>query len=286
MAEETTFGTGGASGSTPDSRLSRAIAAVILLIVVIAAAIWFFQPKPATVPDVTGSTLEAARIAIGDAGYKVGVVTRQATDKAAAGIVTAQSPIGGSPATKVTAIDLVVADAAMGASSVGNVPSGNQPAKGNVTVPNVLGKTQDDAGKSISSSGLLVTFNFASSSSPAGTVTSQFPSAGASVAPATVIDVVLSSGLGSGTSSISGGGILVPSVLGLSQSQAASKLAASGWGASVTYAPATAAPQGVVFYQSPGAETLVSGRSTVTIWVSKGVPTYYPNPYAAPPLNK
>lgn len=277
------FGTGGASGSTPGSRLSRAIAAVILLIVVIAAAIWLLQPKPATVPDVTGSTLEAARTTVGDAGYKVGVVTRQASEAAAAGIVTAQTPAGRSSAIKGTAIDLVVAEGLKGTGSAGTSASGGQIAKGNATVPNVLGKAQNDAGKSISSSGLLVTFSFAQSGSPVGTVISQFPSAGASVSPATVIDVVLSSGLGSGTASISGGGIMVPSVLGLSQSQATSKLAASGWGASVTYAPATAAPQGVVFYQSPGGETLVPGRSTVTIWVSRGTPG---SGYATPPLNK
>lgn len=282
MADETTFGTSGASGSSPGARLSRAIAAVILLIVVIAAAIWLLQPKPSAVPDVTGRTIEAARTAIDDAGYKVGVVTRQASDKAAVGIVTAQTPTANSSAAEGTVVDLVVAEAPAGLAGVtagGRLVAGN----GTMAVPNVLGKTQSDAGKSIASSGLLVTFSFASGSSPVGTVISQFPDAGGIVPAGTVVDVVLSSGVGASSASVSAGGIMVPSVLGLTQSAAASKLAAAGWGVSVTYAPATAAPQSVVFYQSPGGETLVSGRSTVTIWVSRGVPG---TGYATPPLNK
>ncbi len=286
MADDTTFGTGDASASPWGTRLSRTISAVILLVVVIAAAIWLLMPKSATVPDVTGSTLEVARTTIENAGYKVGVVSKVETDKMAAGLVTAQTPAGRSSAAKGAVVDLVLAEAPTGVASAAGTPGGGSVPKGSIAVPNVLGKTQNEAGKSISSNGLLVTFSFTQSGSPVGSVVSQFPAPGAIVPAGTVVDVVLSSGLPSGSASAIAGGITVPSVLGLSQSAATSKLAAAGWGASVTFAPATAAPQGVVFYQSPGGETLVSSRRTVTIWVSRGTPTYYPDPYASPPLNK
>ena len=115
-----------------------------------------------------------------------------------------------------------------------------------------------------------------------GTVVSQFPDAGTQVKAGTVVDLVLSLGLASGTSGVQSGNVLVPSVLGLSESAARAKLASAGWGAAVTYAPATAAPQGVIFYQSPGGQTYVTGRGTATIWVSRGVPS---SGYPTPPLN-
>lgn len=285
MAEDTTFRTGDASASPWSARLTRTISAVILLVVVIAAAIWLLMPKSATVPDVTGSTLEVARTTIENAGYKVGVVSKVETDKMAAGLVTAQTPAGRSSAAKGAVVDLVLAEAPTGVASTAGTPGGGSVPKGSVAVPNVLGKAQNEAGKSISSNGLLVTFSFAQNGSPVGSVVSQFPAPGAIVTAGTVVDVVLSSGLPSGSASVSAiaGGITVPSVLGLSQSAATSKLSAAGWGSSVTFAPATAAPQGVVFYQSPGGETLVSSRRTVTIWVSRGTPA---SGYTSPPLNK
>jgi beta-lactam-binding protein with PASTA domain len=160
--------------------------------------------------------------------------------------------------------------------------SSQTPSNGMVIVPNVFGKTQADADKSLSGSGLIAAHVSEVSSGPVGTVVSQFPDAGTQVKAGTVVDVVLSLGLPSGTSSVQNGDLLVPSVLGLSESAARAKLASAGWGAAVTYAPATAAQQGVVFYQSPGGETYVTGRGTATIWVSRGVPS---SGYPTPPLN-
>jgi beta-lactam-binding protein with PASTA domain len=154
---------------------------------------------------------------------------------------------------------------------------------GLVNVPSVIGKSQADAAKSLAGSGLLAAHSSQVASEPAGTVITQSPGAGLQVQAGSTVDLVVSSGLGAGTSTVVGGNILVPSVLGLTESAATGALAGAGWGVSVSYAPATAAPQGVVFYQSPGGDTYVTGRGTATIWVCKGAPA--PG-YAVPPLNK
>ena len=286
MSDDTTMGT---SGVTPKpfvgSRLSRGLAAAILLIVVIAAALWLLLPKPTTVPDVTGGSLEIARTAIENTGYKVGVVTNKESDKTAPGIVTAQSPVGGTVAHLGTAVDLTVAIAPTGVSSSTTSTAGGQGAsRGGVTVPNVIGKSRADADTSISGSGLLVAHTSEAAPAPVGTVVSQFPQAGTQVPAGSVVDVVLSTGLGSGTSSIVSGGRTVPSVLGLTLSSAQNTLSRAGWSWSVQYGPGTAVPGGVVYFQSPAADALVSSRQTVALWVSTGSATHG-SPYARPPLN-
>jgi beta-lactam-binding protein with PASTA domain len=177
---------------------------------------------------------------------------------------------------------------ASGASAGLAVPSPSSTAtsvasNGLVYVPSVIGKSQADADRSLAGSGLVAAHSSQMASEPAGTVVGQSPGAGLQVPRGTTVDVAVSTGLGVGTSSVAAGNILVPSVLGLTESAARGALSGAGWSVSVSYAPATAAPQGVVFYQSPGGDTYVTGRGTATIWVCKGAPT---SGYAVPPLNK
>ena len=68
------------------------------------------KEKKASVPDVTGLPLEAARKALTSAGFKVGSVEKKAS-KQAAGTVISQSPSGGAEALSGESIHLVVAEA-------------------------------------------------------------------------------------------------------------------------------------------------------------------------------
>ena len=66
------------------------------------------KTKKVPVPDVTGSTLEAARSSITAKGLRVGSITKQ-TSKQAEGTVVSQSPVGGE-VDEGSSIDLVVAE--------------------------------------------------------------------------------------------------------------------------------------------------------------------------------
>lgn len=67
------------------------------------------KEKKASVPDVTGLPLDAARGAISSAGFRVGSVSHQAS-KQAAGTVISQSPSGGSDVADGASISLVIAE--------------------------------------------------------------------------------------------------------------------------------------------------------------------------------
>lgn len=285
MAGDSTLDAGGAGTSAGGSRLTRSLAALILLVVVIAAAIWLLLPRTTTVPDVTGLAAADAQAKIENAGYKAGVVAKQESDKAAAGIVIGQKPAAGTVADKGALVDLTVAAAPTGiASSAPATPAGGVGVpKGSVLVPNVLGKSQDDARASITGGKLLATFTSTSDGSPVGTVIHQYPDAGTSAPPGTVVDVVLSAGLSSSTAAVTAGGTQVPSVVGLSLSAAQSKLSNAGWNWTVQYGPGTAVPSGVVYFQSPAADAFAA-RQTVSIWISTGSKTGG-WPYGRPPLN-
>ena len=68
------------------------------------------KEKKASVPDVTGLPLEAARKTLTSAGFKVGSVEKKAS-RQAAGTVISQSPGGGAEALSGESIHLVVAEA-------------------------------------------------------------------------------------------------------------------------------------------------------------------------------
>ena len=68
------------------------------------------KEKKASVPDVTGLPLEAARKTLTSAGFKVGSVEKKAS-RQAAGTVISQSPSGGAEALSGESIHLVVAEA-------------------------------------------------------------------------------------------------------------------------------------------------------------------------------
>ena len=206
-------------------------------------------PEDVTVPDVVGLTQATAEAAITGAGLSVGSVTTQPSDSVPAGNVITQNPAGGASVTPGSSVDITVS-------------TGPE----NVTVPDVVGLTQATAEAAIVGTGLSVgAINTDNSDTvPAGSVISQNPGGGASVAPGSAVDLVVSLGPAL---------VNVPDVVGLTQETAAEAIE-EGAGlliGLVTFENSDNVPDGDVISQNPDAGTPVAPGSSVDLVVSLGV---------------
>ena len=122
--------------------------------------------EPATIPDVTGMSEDEAKKTLEDAGLKKGKVSKDYSDSVAKGNVISSSPIAGASGYyKGDSVDLTVSKG---------------PEK--VTIPDVTGKSQDEAKKTLEDAGLKVEVN-KRLGGPFGTVRSTDPAPGSSVKP-------------------------------------------------------------------------------------------------------
>ena len=122
--------------------------------------------EPATIPDVTGQSEDEAKKTLEDAGLKKGKVSKDYSDSVAKGNVIASSPIAGASGYyKGDSVDLTISKG---------------PEK--VTIPDVTGKGQDEAKKTLEEAGLKVEVN-KRLGGPFGTVRSTDPAPGSSVKP-------------------------------------------------------------------------------------------------------
>ena len=122
--------------------------------------------EPATIPDVTGMSEDEAKKVLEDAGLKKGKVSKGYSDSVAKGNIISSSPIAGASGYyKGDSVDLTVSKG---------------PEK--VTVPDVTGKSQDEAKKVLEDAGLKVEVN-KRLGGPFGTVRSTDPAPGSSVKP-------------------------------------------------------------------------------------------------------
>ncbi len=135
-----------------------------------------------------------------------------------------------------------------------------------VTVPNIVGLGLEAARNDITSASLTIgtITNAYSSTVPNGSVISQNPASGASVAKGSAIALTVSQGAAS---------VLTPNVVGMNQAnaQAAFTVANLVLG-TVSYAYSTTVAEGNVISQSPASGTLVQPGSTVNIVASSGPP--------------
>ncbi len=221
-------------------------------------------PALLTVPDVVGKPETEARAQITSTCVTgitqcltVGDVNFQTSETVAAGSVISQNPLGDVQVLAGTAVNLVVS-------------SGRAP----VPVPNVVGQPLASARTVIEGAELKVgpvTLQ-ASASVPAGNVISQNPAAGAQVAPATAVNLVVSSGTEAPTPPpVTGGDIPVPDVKGLTKTAAADILRSVGLSVGATRQRFDdTAPAGIVVDQSPAAGAKVAVATPVTLTVSLG----------------
>ncbi len=198
-------------------------------------------PSEATVPNVVGRTVEDAQATLERAGFTV--ITEPMDSEKEIDTVVRQAPTAGSMATSGDTITLYVSRGVT-----------------KVTVPDVTGSDLETARSEIEGADLAVgtvTEDDGSSGQTAGTVVSQDPDGGASVAKGTVINVVVAAG--DGTS--------VPDVTGSDQATARNKLESLGFDVNSESAQSTQ-PAGTVIDQDPQPGTSVSAGSTVTITVA------------------
>ncbi|MHB8780687.1 MAG: PBP1A family penicillin-binding protein [Candidatus Geothermincolia bacterium] len=133
-----------------------------------------------------------------------------------------------------------------------------------VSVPSVVTMSLSNATRVLNASGFAVQEqHVASSSAPPGTVTAQSPGGGTRAPRGSTVIITVSDGPSQSSK--------VPNVVGMSESQAISKLYAEGFTAKSNYVPAPAADVGKVLYQSPSADSNAAPGSQVYITVGKAV---------------
>jgi len=120
--------------------------------------------QAATVPDVTGMTVDQARTTLEAAGLRLGAQTQAFSDSAASGLVISSSPAAG--ATSAYQGDSVAVTVSKGPEMI--------------TVPDVSGKSQAEARRTLEDLGLTVEVN-KRLGAPFDTVRSSDPGAGTSV---------------------------------------------------------------------------------------------------------
>ena len=203
--------------------------------------------KQVAVPNLTGMSQAQAQQTLGSSGLRLGPVTTQSGSDAAEGTVISQSPQAGATVRSGRLVAVVIAAT-----------------RPKVAVPNVVGLSKSAASGQISSAGLVVlTTSQYSNSVAADTVISQSPAAGAQVDSGSTVNLVLS--LGSQSSST-----ILPDLVGMSASVAASRLSALNLTSQSANAYSSTTAAGNVIDQVPAAGQSVALNNAVGLTISIG----------------
>lgn len=216
----------------------------------------FVASGPATieVPDVTGLPADRAEQLLEDAGLKVNRV--EVFSEEPPGTVVAQDPAANERAPLSSAVRI-------------NVSQGT----GRVKVPDVVGRTADEAGSILRRAG-LGTPNVVSvpSDRPAGEVVAQNPPPGNEVREGTKIRINVSNGEGGSGGAATGttttAGTELPDVVGLPETEAVQALEDAGATVVVTReATGDPAEDGIVLRQNTAAGTTIEPGDEIEIVV-------------------
>ncbi|HTO00927.1 MAG TPA: Stk1 family PASTA domain-containing Ser/Thr kinase, partial [Microthrixaceae bacterium] len=226
------------------------IGVLVLLLAVFGGLLaWFLigssSAEKVAVPSVIGHPQAEAERAIKGVGLKP-EVEKKASSSVEAGIVLSQDPGKDTDVEKGSTVKIVVS-------------SGTEV----VQVPNVLDLSQVDAERILTEKNLLPrTVAEENADVPAGTVISQDPKPLDEVPPGSVVNLVVSKGVGEE---------LVPDVIGrpLAQAQAAIQEAGLRF-ANATEEPSSTIPQGSVISVDPGVGTSQPKGTLIRIVVSSG----------------
>ena len=201
------------------------------------------------VPDVTGMTVDQAKSTLQSDGFTVGTTTQQYSDKVDSGKVISQDPTAKTKKAKGSSVNLVVSQ-------------GTQ----EIEVPDLSGKTADEAKKLLQAAGLKYQAGTAEYSDKVekDKVVRQDVAAGSKVAKDTVVTYYLS--LGSEGSD-------VPNVVGQSRNSATMTLNNAGFYVTVDTQYSNTVAEGLVISQSPTAGSKLKAEGTVNLVVSKGSET-------------
>ena len=199
-------------------------------------------PSTVRVPDVVGLDQADARRRLRRADLRPDV-ERESSTKVAEGIVIRTDPGPGRPAERDSAVTLVVS-------------SGPD----QVTVPSVVGETQEDAVARLREEGLSPIVRERASSEPVDTVIEQTPAAGSEVEEGSSVTIFVSNGQVRE----------VPDVIGSPQSEAEADLDDAGFAVDVrTRSTEQADEDGIVLSQAPRGGVERREGATVTITVGE-----------------
>ncbi len=216
-----------------------------LAVLLVGFLIWFFFLRGddgVRVPGVTGDQVTAATLELQRAGFDVDV--ERTENPAPEGTVLEQDPRGGERAEEGSTVTLSV--------SLGPAP---------VAVPDVVGKTEQQARKKLRKAGFEVEVEErASDSVPAGRVIETDPAAGFEAAAGETVTLIVSRGANT---------VTVPDVVGLDRFDAEAQLEAAGFVVN-TEPQNDDAPEDQVIRQIPGAGETASKGDEVTIVYSTG----------------
>ena len=226
-----------------------AVVAVIAIIAGIAVAMGGGKNTVA-VPDVTGQTQEAATKTLEDAGFTVGSITTQSSDKVDEGKVISTDPRAGVKAAAGSKVNLVI--------------SGGEE---QVEVPDLTNMTASEAKAALQKAGLSYEAGTAQYSDKVAEnhVASQSPSAGSKVAKGSKVTYYLSAGKE---------GTKVPDVVGKTQYDATTLLKNAGFSVTVDTEASDTVAKGSVIRQTPSAGEEAKEGDTVNITVSSGASTH------------
>jgi len=200
-------------------------------------------PGSGAVPSTAGLSTAAAEKKLEEAGFKARVEP-QPSEKVEEGLVIHSEPSGGETATRGTDVVLFVS-------------SGPKLA----TVPVLVGTQRSVAVQQIRSRGFVPSVEERESSSPAGQVTRQAPSAGSQLPAGSTVSIVVSKGEEKAT---------VPNEIGKQRSEAVEAVRAAGLKPSVQEQQTEVPSQvGRVIDQFPPPGSEVAPGSTVTLVVGK-----------------
>lgn len=204
-------------------------------------------PAEVDVPNVVGLPFAQAQERLGEAGLtarRFGVFSEEPP-----GVVVAQDPAAGEKAAEDSAVRV-------------NVSRGT----GRVDVPDVVGRTADEAGSILRRAGLQARVVQVPSDEPRGTVVAQSPSAGSQIARGERVRINVSNGEGAAEAQ----NVEVPDVVGLAEADAVGQLEEAGFTVRIRREEVTDPLQdGVVLEQEPAASSTAPRNSEVAITVGE-----------------
>jgi beta-lactam-binding protein with PASTA domain/predicted Ser/Thr protein kinase len=202
--------------------------------------------RQVTVPDLEGLTEEEAREELEDRRLQVGDVTREPSDEIEEDHVTRSDPEAGAEVDRGTRVDLFIS-------------SGPEP----VTVPNVVGDSENEARAELQGAGFEVDVTRTPSDEEEGIVIAQEPEGGAEARPGDTVRITVSQGPEERE---------MPDVRGQDADEAEEFLEEE-FGLNVSQEDTTgpcAQPPGTVCEQDPDPGTPVSSGDSATLFVQPG----------------
>ena len=242
-----------AAAASPPKKSARAAAWIVLVVLLLVVAgvgghWWWTEYGPGsylTMPETTGRTLTDVQADLDALGLH-SQVEEEFSDDVETGSVTRSDPEGGSSIHKRAQVQLYVS-------------------KGvdMKTVPELTGKSQDEAQRSLTEAGLAVgaVTDAYSEDVPQGQIISQSVAAGTSLAHDSAVDIVLSKGRQP---------LTVPTLSGLSASAAKSAIEDLGLVAAPTDAYSDTVAEGQVISQQTREGSTLHRGDSVAYTVSKG----------------